>query len=79
MKKVKVTLKMTKREKKLAKSYAMLHAMTVKQAFMRALFELIEDEYDAAIADLAYEEFIASGEKARPIEELWRELDEKDD
>lgn len=70
-----IEIKLTKKEKKLVKSYARLHAVTVEQAFKRALFELIEDEYDAALGDLAYEEYLASGEKSRPIEELWKELD----
>ncbi len=70
-----IEIKLTKKEKKLVKSYARLHAVTVEQAFKRALFELIEDEYDAAVADLAHDEFVASGEEAIPIDEVWKELD----
>lgn len=59
----------------LAESYAKLHALTLAEAFRQALFEKIEDEYDIAIAEEAYDEYVASGEKSRPIEELWKELD----
>lgn len=36
--------------------------------------ELIEDEEDIALADEAYDEYLKSGKKSRPIEELWKEL-----
>ena len=45
------------------------------EAFKMALFERIEDEYDIAVADEAYKEYVDSGKKSRPIEELWGELD----
>ena len=35
----------------------------------------IENEYDIKIANEAYAEYIKSGKKSRPIEELWKELD----
>ena len=67
--------KLTAEEKKLADSYAKLHAISLGEAFKRALFEKIEDEYDIALADEAYNEYIRDGRKSRPIDELWRELD----
>ncbi|MCM1333681.1 MAG: DUF6290 family protein [Bacteroides sp.] len=33
-----------------------------------------EDEYDLAVYEKAYQEYLNSGEKSRSIEELWREL-----
>ena len=48
---------------------------SVGEAFKRALFERIEDEYDIAVAEEAYEDYVKSGKKSRPIEELWKELD----
>ena len=36
--------------------------MSVGEAFKRALFERIEDEYDIAVADEAYEEYLANPE-----------------
>lgn len=35
----------------------------------------IENEYDIKIANEAYSEYIKSGKKSKPIEELWKELD----
>lgn len=34
-----------------------------------------EDAIDAAIAEEAYREYIVSGCKSTPIEELWNEID----
>ena len=62
-------------EKKLAESYAKLHSMSLGEAFKRALFERIEDEYDIEIAKDAYSEYIKEGRKSRPITEMWSELD----
>lgn len=69
------SIRLTAEEKKLADSYAKLHAISLGEAFKRALFEKIEDEYDIALADEAYNEYIRDSRKSRPIDELWRELD----
>ena len=69
------SIRLTAEEKKLADSYAKLHAISLGEAFKKALFEKIEDEYDIALADEAYNEYIRDGRKSRPIDELWRELD----
>ena len=69
------SIRLTAEEKKLADSYAKLHAISLGEAFKRALFEKIEDEYDIALADEAYNEYIRDGRKSRPIDERWRELD----
>ena len=66
---------MTPEEKILAESYAKLHSLSLGEAFKKALFERIEDEYDITAADEAYEEYVKSGKKSRPISELWKELD----
>lgn len=68
------SIQLTEKERRLANSYAKMHSISVGEAFKNALFEKIEDEYDLAIADEAYDEYVKSGEKSRPIEELWREL-----
>ena len=68
-------IRLTAEEKKLADSYAKLHSMSLGEAFKRALFECIEDEYDITVANEAYEEYVQDGEKSRPMEELWKELD----
>jgi hypothetical protein len=45
-------------ERKLAESYAKLHSISLSEAFKRALFEKIEDEYDIAVAESAYKEYV---------------------
>ena len=37
--------------------------MSLGEAFKHALFERIEDEYDAAVADEAYQEYSDTGKK----------------
>jgi predicted DNA-binding protein len=69
------SIRLSDEEKSLADSYAKIHSISVGEAFKRALFEKIEDEYDIAIADTAYDEYVKSGKKSAPIEELWKECD----
>lgn len=69
------SIRLNAEEKKLAESYAKLHSMSLGEAFKRALFERIEDEYDIEIAKDAYSEYIKEGRKSRPITEMWTELD----
>ena len=69
------SIRLSDEEKRLAESYAKLHSMSVGEAFKRALFEKIEDEYDIAIANDAYNDYLKSGKKSRPIQELWKDLD----
>lgn len=68
-----VSINLNEKEYKLVGSYAKLHSISIDEAFKDALFEKIEDEYDAALADEAYAEYIANGEKSEPIEKLWEE------
>ena len=51
--------------------------MSLAEAFKRALFERIEDEYDITVANEAYTDYVASGCKSTPIADFWRELDEE--
>ncbi len=69
------SIRLTAEERRLAESYAKLHAISLAEAFKHALFERIEDEYDVAVAEEAYREYVESGRKSRPISELWEELD----
>ena len=69
------SIRLTDEEKSLAESYARLHSISLAEAFKRALFEKIEDEYDIAIANEAYDDYVKGGKKSRPISELWKELD----
>ncbi len=69
------SIRLTDEEKSLAESYAKVHAISVGEAFKRALFERIEDEYDIALARDAHNEYVKSGCKSRPISALWEDLD----
>lgn len=69
------SIRLTEEEKKLADSYAKIHSLSLGEAFKKALFEKIEDEYDVAVAQEAYNEYVATGKKSRPIQELWEECD----
>ncbi len=69
------SIRLTAEEKSLAESYAKIHSMSLGEAFKKALFERIEDEYDIALAKDAYNEYVKNGCKSRPISKLWEELD----
>lgn len=69
------SIRLTPEEKTLAESYAKLHALSLGEAFKKALFERIEDEYDISIAQKAYADYIQDGKKSKPIADLWKELD----
>lgn len=71
------SIRMTEEERKLADSYAKLHSLSLAEAFKKALFERIEDEYDVTVYNEAYDEYVKSGCKSTPVEEFWRELDEE--
>ena len=45
------SIRMNNQEESLVKSYAKLHGMSVGEAFKKALFSQIEDEYDLAVAE----------------------------
>ena len=69
------SIRLTEEEKNIASSYAKLHSMSLGEAFKKALFEKIEEEYDIAVYNEAYQEYLDSGKKSTPIEKLWEELD----
>ena len=69
------SIKLTDEEKTLVNNYAKLHSISLEEAFKRALFEKIEDEYDISIYNKAYKEYEQNGKKSRPIEDLWKEID----
>lgn len=69
------SIRLTEEEKSLAESYARLHSVSLAEAFKRALFEKIEDEYDITVGKEAYNDYVKNGKKSRPISELWKELD----
>ena len=69
------SIRLTEDERALAERYAKIHSYSLAEAFKKALFEKIEEEYDVAVYHAAYKEYEESGKKSRPIEELWKELE----
>ena len=69
------SIRLTDEEKMLADSYAKIHSISLGEAFKRALFEKIEEEYDIAVADEAYKDYVKNGKQSRPVSELWEECD----
>ena len=72
------SIRLTNDERQLAESYARLNSLSLGDAFKRALFEKIEDEYDIAVAEEAYNDYLASGCKTTPLEDLIRETEEEE-
>ena len=68
------SIRLSEEERALADSYAKLHSISLGEAFKKALFEMIEEEYDVVVAEEAYEEYLEEGKQSRPVEELWKEL-----
>ena len=68
-----ISIRLTDEEKTLAVRYAKFHSCSLEEAFKRALFERIKEEYDAVVAREAYDEYLESGKRSRPIDELWKE------
>ena len=64
------SIRLTEEEKALATSYAKLNSLSLGEAFKRALFEKIEDEYDTAVGDRAYKRYLDRGEKTYTMEEM---------
>ncbi len=69
------SIRLSEEERTLAESYAKLHNVTLAEAFKRALFERIEEEYDIRVGEEAFDEYVRSGSKSRPIGELWEDCD----
>ena len=51
------SIRLTAEERRIAERYAKLHRMSLAEAFRRALFEKIENEYDTFFAEEAYAEY----------------------
>lgn len=69
------SIRLTDQERELADSYAKLHSLSLAEAFKKAFFEKIEDEYDIVIAEEAEKEFNENGKKTIPAEEYFKQLD----
>ena len=69
------SIRLTDEEKRLATSYAKLNSMSLGEAFKRALFDKIEEQYDIVVGEESYREYVNTGKKSRPFSELKGELD----
>lgn len=69
------SIRLTEEERNVAESYAKINSLSLGEAFKKALFEKIEDEYDFNLGEEAYNKYVKSGKKATPIKDFWRELD----
>lgn len=69
-----LSIRLSEDERQLVNSYAKIHSISVAEAFKKALFEKIEDEFDVTVANDSYDEYVKSGKKSRPISDLWDEL-----
>ncbi len=69
------SIRLTDDERKLPESYARLHSCSVSEAFKRALFERIEDEFDLTLGQEAFAEYVSDHRKSRPVSVLWKECD----
>lgn len=49
------SIRLTKEEEELVRSYCKLHGISISEAFKSALLEKIEDEYDIKLAEEAKE------------------------
>lgn len=71
------SIRLTEDEWMLAESYAESHSCSLSEAFKRALFEKLEDEYDVAVAESAYKEYVDSGHRSNLVQDFWIEMDEE--
>ncbi len=69
------SIRLNKQEEELAKRYATLHGFSLGEAFKKALFEKIEDEYDIALAEQAHNEFMKNQETI-PHDALLKRLED---
>ncbi len=46
-----------------------------REEYLKRMYEDGEDEYDIAVAEEAYAEYIEDGRKSRLISALWKEMD----
>ena len=70
-----ISLRLSEKEDTLIRKYAELHHLDLSSFIRETVLEKIEEEYDLAVFDDAYDEYKKSGEESRPISDFWKELD----
>ena len=69
-----ISVRLSNEDSELIKAYADIKNISLSDLIRNAVLEKIEDEYDVAIADEAYQDYLKSGEKSRPVGALWKDL-----
>ncbi len=69
-----ITIRLNEQEKTFLEQFAKFNNQNLSELIRQKLFDSIEDEYDSIIAEQAYNEYVISGKKSRPINELFNEL-----
>lgn len=67
------SIRLTEEERGLADAYAKLKGISVAEAFKKALFEKIEDEYDLMVSECAYDNYLKD-KKSYSHDEAWEEI-----
>ncbi|MCI9577153.1 MAG: toxin-antitoxin system protein [Clostridiales bacterium] len=55
-----ITFRVSETEKEWMESYAKLHGLSLSEAVKKAFFDKLEEEYDIAVAEEAYKEYLAN-------------------
>jgi len=69
-----ISVHVTDDQKKVIRKYASSRGLSVSEAMRVAIFEIMEDEYDIALAKKALEEWEKDGKKVYTHEEVGKEL-----
>lgn len=70
-----ITVELTDEEERLTRSYAAIRGISPEDAFKQALFERIEDEYDAAVGEAAYREYL-DDPRTYTLDEIRRDVED---
>ena len=73
-----INIRVSDEELNILKRYACIHNTNLSSIIRKTIMEHVEDEYERAVFS-EYEENKAKGNiKTRPIDELWKDLNQKD-
>lgn len=69
-----ISIRLSDEDVNLFKNFAQLNNISMSDLVRQSVLEKIEDEFDLKVMREAYQEYLESGSKSRPIEEMWKEL-----
>lgn len=70
-----VSLRLSEEEKNLIEAYAKIQGISVSEVFKKTVLEKIEDEYDIAVGEKAYSDYLENGKQSRPFRDFISELE----